>query len=135
MDLPPHIAALARLIRASLREISQAIEDQTSANADAEKAAQEQQARPREVIVWLRTDDKFIVETHPKDDKAQATQNSIKWATWSAVFAATIYAGITACQLRVMQRSVELSRQSMETDQRAWVGSPLNSVKITQLDP
>lgn len=112
---PPSFAALARAIIKDLREIKEAIQKQGGASSKGQ-----QQPDP-EIIVRTAHNDKLKVETQPNDPKGQATQTGIKWGTWAAVIAASIYAWISACTLREVRKQTEMARGNWVNEQRAYV--------------
>lgn len=137
MNLPPAIAALARLLRADIRQLIEATNQQVRAAHDATEAANKKAETPRDVVVSTPADKKLVVEVHPQDPHGQTTQASIKRATWIAAFgawaaflAAAIYAGIAVYQLREMRTQTKQIAKQFEAQQRAWVGN--GEIKVKQ---
>jgi hypothetical protein len=138
MNLPPPLASLARLLRRDMREIKEAIQEQTRATHDAAESAHEQAKAANQVVVSSPPNETFVVEVHPKDDKGQATQASVKratwlaaWGAWGAVLAASVYAGISAYQLKEMRVTNEQTRRQWEADHRPWLG--MDNIALTSV--
>ncbi len=119
MDLPPRIAALARLLRKDLSDIKKAIQDQHRAKHDTKGATQNKENSPQNLVVSTASDKHFIAEVRPNDPQGVAAQRSIKIATWfmawSAFFAfiaASVYAGIAASQLCEMRKATSATQRA-----------------------
>jgi hypothetical protein len=128
MDLPPAIAALARLLRADIRQLIEATNQQTCAAHDAAEAAKQKAEAPQDVVVSTSADKKFVVEVHPQDPQGQTTQTSIKratwfagWGAWFAVLGAGIYAAIAGYTLSEMRTQTRQIAKQFEAEQRPWV--------------
>jgi hypothetical protein len=106
---------LRRHLRLFWNAFRQIQEDVDSIRAQQERNEQQRNIQP----VWL---DPVIseykqAETDKKtnEDRHYSVQNSLRWATWLAFGAATVYAGISYTQWRDAKRNFRV-------DQRAWIG-------------
>ena len=132
---------LTKLIHYDLKEHTEAIHAANKSNEQQYKIQQE----------WFE-------KVLPKKEKAKGdeatdgerhyrVQNSIRWATWSAVIAASIYAAITLYvakqtrrtadyaerQANIAQRAFDEAHKNFLIDQRAWVGPSGGTVNLTSL--
>lgn len=130
MNLPPPLAALARMLRKDLAEIKEAIQEQVRATRDAAEAAQNRADSEKSTVVSTAPDKNFVAEVRPNDPKGHATQTSLKWATWfaagstfAAFIAASVYAGITYKQMRLLQTANQQTQTRWEAEHRPWVGN------------
>lgn len=130
MNLPPPLAALARLLRRDLAEIKVAVQDQTRAIRDGAEIAQHKRDSENNTVISTAPDKNLIAEVRPNDPKGQATQTSLKWATWLAAWSAlaafvtaSVYAGITYKQMTLLRTANEQSKTQWEAEHRPWVGN------------
>jgi hypothetical protein len=131
---------LRRLLKA-VKETKQAISKQSEV-MQAESERLHERNTPTEVRAEIRFNEQSIRDARAEQDRNFANQRSIKWATWCAFIAASIYAALAAYQLHEMQRATKATRdaadaaasaadtaqrslkQSIESfriDERAWV--------------
>ncbi len=150
MNLSPQIAVLVRLLRRDLASIARRLEviQGTLEKLEATPHPTEEKERYKEptgeaVYRIGAFDDKTERDARTEYDRQYRTQNSIKWATWSAVGAAIIYASIAAyqaCQMkkstdaaidaaRAASRAAEIAHKQLEATDRPWVsvGISINS--------
>ena len=125
----PHIVELLR------RDIKQHTETIRAAN---KRNEQEHTVQPIWLDPILTTYQQSERNRQANDDRHYGVQNSLRWATWLAFFAASIYAAITYCQLRTLggtlvesQTQTGIARQTLEATTRPWVGIPgtIKSIK------
>jgi len=134
-DRAPKLAMLLKRLLGAVGDVKQAVQKQTEA-AHAENLKQEdKRSAPTEVRAEVRFDQRAVREAKAEQDRAFANQKSIKRATWAAVGAAVIYAGVAACQAyqlreatEAAQISAEAANKQLELVDRAWV--KVTSVKV-----
>ncbi len=124
-------SAAAKIIVADLRDIANKISflresiEQHSKTICTEDEGQEQD---REVQpVWIKPIlskyDEAEGKRQANDDRHYRVQNSIRWATWSAFIAATIYAGIAAKQLDEMRKATKATQQAANTASESFISN------------
>lgn len=118
------------MFRRDLAQIKEAIQEQSRATHDAAEAARCKADSAKATVVSTAPDKNFVAEVLPNDPKGQATQRSIKRATWLAAWstlaafvAASIYAGIATEQTRLLRTANEQTKTQWEAEHRPWVGS------------
>jgi len=62
---------------------------------------------------------KTVGEKKASDDRQHSVQNSVRWATWLAFFAASFYAALAACQWKEMKQATKAANISANTALRA----------------
>src|SRR5712671_4934879 len=90
------VRALIR-VRAWVREIDNAVREQSPSRHQAEEIKGRKDLPRYEVNAVLSFDNETIRTAKTESTEQQKTQNSIKKATWGAVIAASIYALISLC--------------------------------------
>jgi hypothetical protein len=118
-------SATAKIIVADLRDIANKISflresiEQHSKTVCTEDKGQEQdrEVQPVWIKAILSKYDEAEGKRQSNDDRHYRVQNSIRWATWSAFIAATIYASIAALQWCSMQQSNKITRESLKLNQ------------------
>ena len=129
MHLPRPIQRAFDLLIPELRRIADAI---GVLHADAQQqikaanTAQERQQKQQEIApLWLNDVIAKYEETEgnkaANDNRHYRVQNSIRWATWCAFIAASVYGGIAALQLRTMRTTYwEIERQTKAAQNAAY---------------
>ena len=117
-----------RILRTALRVLRMIREDTRAISNQQEGREQQQNIQP----IWLNP----ILAAHRQseanrtanEDRQYRVQNSLRWASWLAVIAAVIYAGIThrtlqetKRQANTTQNQLAASIESFRTDERAWL--------------
>jgi hypothetical protein len=156
MLAPPPIISLIRRCRKELASIGEHLgflNETIRQNADSAKAAEERHGRDEESGESKRRvvsfDDQSKREDQANKDREFRLQNSIRWATWFAVIAASLYSFVAYRQYRELidstgaaQDAVHESRESRQEaqqafhasvdqthlDERAWVGVTLAGI-------
>lgn len=129
MHLPRPIQRAFDLLIPELRRIADAV---GVLHADAQQqikaanAAQERHHKQQEIApLWLNDVIAKYEETEgnkaANDNRHYRVQNSIRWATWCAFIAASVYGGIAALQLRTMRTTYkEIERQTKAAQNAAY---------------
>jgi hypothetical protein len=128
-------------IRAWIREIKDAIQEEAKAEHISEEEKRNKQFPPDKVRVIVSLDDETVRSTQSEANRQHATQNSIRNATWTAVVAASIYALISLliwCQMvkqsRIASAALQQSTESFRVGERAWVGVAGIGVRDVAID-
>ncbi len=110
-----------RALRVAINKLSDAIKEYSSAIYAQNEARKTEKLPidPQHVIVSY--DEETARNTKHEQDRQHRTQNSIKKAAWCAFVAAVIYAGIAAFQWNEMRNATVISREALESVQRAFV--------------
>ena len=99
-----------------LSAMNEKLGQQASAIANADQRNQQEHKIQNERLENILTQsNKAESDQSAKSERDYKVQNSIRYATWSAVIAAMIYAGITLFQWRD-------AHQNFVANQRAWIG-------------
>jgi len=115
-------------VRAWLREVHNALQEQPESSHDGEEVKRGQN-RPRDRIrAVISFDDQTVRTTQAEARLQHGTQESIKNATWAAVVAAAIYALISLLiwgqmikQSNIASTALRQSTESFRIDERAWI--------------
>lgn len=110
-----------RAIRHAIEELRTAIQSHSETVHAAQEAQQQADKSRKPTPVVVSYDDKTVKNTKCENNRQYRTQNSIKNWTKIAVIAASIYAGIAFLQWLKMSESNRISRESLESVQRAFV--------------
>lgn len=114
-------------IRTRIEELRDAVHENAKAICATKEAQRQKETKGEPINAIISYDDKAIGDTK----KQQDTQKSIKNATWAAVIAAAIYAGISIliwCEMRIQTaRNAEQFDEGM----RPWVKAELLAGPIT----
>ena len=130
MDYFTHKAsAVAKIVISDLRDIAnkisvlrESIEHHgDSIRRDYERNQEEKREQKREPITIKFTDEE-IQSRKTAQSEQNSIQKSIRNATWGAVVAAVIYAGVTYCMLIAIQKQTRIQREASINTERAWVG-------------
>src|SRR5260370_40672064 len=100
------IAMLLRRLLEAVKDVKKAIQEYTFSPHAAEECERQKEPtpnKPTEIRAIVSFDNQTVRDEKEEQNRQYATQNSIKWATWSAVFAASVYAAIAACQFFEMR--------------------------------
>lgn len=159
-NITQRFIAISKRLLAELRNIGTAlgvlhadVQQQIKAiNTQQERDSQEEEVRP----VWL---DDILAKYEQaernrtaNDNRHHRVQNSIRWATWCAFFAASFYGAIAYRQWREMINATEATQQAVQEarlnrqqaeksllatirnaqlDQRAWIG--IDNIEIPRM--
>ena len=128
-DKAPKLAMLVKRLLEAIKGVIQAIQKNTESIHAAEERERQKKPGGETVHRIIAFDDKTVRDAKKESDRQYRTQNSIKRATWGAVTAACIYAGIAAWQGWEMRKATIAATNAANTahdalilDQRAWVG-------------
>jgi hypothetical protein len=135
MYLPPQLDALIQgfleevaVIRKRLEKIEKSLSDlaSTATAAEERERSKEQHETKIRGEVWFP--ERVEHARSAQQEKQHATQNVIAVTTFLAALAASIYAGIAACQLKEMRKATIAATKSantaaaqLELTDRAWV--------------
>jgi|SRR5579864_909620 len=92
-------------VRAWVREVERTICEQSPTDHQGEEIKGSKNLPRYEVRAALSFDDETVRIAKAESQQEQGIQNSIKKATWAAVLAASVYAGIAAWQLCEMRKA------------------------------
>jgi hypothetical protein len=128
MDMIDRIGRCLFSLRACLRKIHGAIQEQTEAEYVSEERNRNKQLVGEKVRTIVSFDEETVRTTKTEADRQHATQESIKKATQYAVVAASIYALISIliwCQMikqnKIANAQLRQSIESFRIDERAWI--------------
>ena len=110
-----------RALRNALEELHAAIQHHAETINAAEEAQKHSKRSGQPMPVIVTYDKQTVVDTKVDQDRNHRTQESIKNWTKFAVIAATIYAAIAFVQWLKMREANQISRESLEAVQRAFV--------------
>jgi hypothetical protein len=132
---------LTKKFRKELPKLSKLIHRDLKQHAEAVTAAKKSDEQKWDIQpVWLEPVlakyQEPVGDKNANDKRQYRVQNSIRWATWSAFIAASIYAAITLyvakqtrraadyaeSQANIAQRGFDEAHINVLMDQRAWVG-------------
>lgn len=131
----PKLAMLIRRLLEAIKNVIKAIQEHTKSIHAAEEREREKKPSGEMINRVISFDDKAVRDAETEHNRQYGVQNSIRWATWMAVLAAIVYAGVAACQLREMrkttkaaiksavaaQQSADTAANEFEVSQRPWV--------------
>lgn len=108
---------LAKKLRKDLREAFVSLHHDFQKQAETERATDERSEQDKHIQpLWLdNVISKYehtVGEKTSSDDRHHRVQNSIRWATWCAFFAASLYAGISARLLIEAKKATLAAQQS-----------------------
>jgi hypothetical protein len=108
---------LTKKFRRELPKLAELLHRDLKQHTEAIRATQKRDQQDREVQpVWLEPVlakyQEPVGEKKANDDRHYRVQNSIRWATWSAFIAASVYAGITFYQLKTAQCALREAKKS-----------------------
>jgi hypothetical protein len=104
-DKKPKLAMWMRRIFDAVKGVEKAIQENTKSIHSGEETNRNKPATTQPIQAVISFDDKTKGDTQAESNRQYGAQNSIRWAAWCAFGAATIYAGIAACQLREMRKA------------------------------
>lgn len=112
--LAQRLIVFGNRILAELRRISESLkQDKETVQAEQERDGQKDQVRP----IWLEEvfakHDQTEGNRSANDDRNYRVQNSLRWATWAAFIAASIYGAIAACQLYAIRESNKTAQKQL----------------------
>ena len=108
---------LAKKFRKEIPKLAKLFQDEAEKHIEAIRAANKRNEQQQQVHQeWfgdvLTKYKKAESDRGTRDDRQYRVQNSIRWATWCAFLAASIYAGLSACLLIETKRAAVAAEQS-----------------------
>ncbi len=114
-------AMFMRRLLELVKDIKQAIQKQTKTAHEQEERRNEQQKAKQQIKAEISFDKQAIIDSKAEQNRNYRVQNSIRYAAWYAFIAATIYAGITALQLREVRKANTETINEFRASERPYI--------------